>query len=486
MNRKEWRGKALSRLAWNADIDADTLLEMNDRLNDALKKVAGDCPQAVVPDVESVLLLADKTGTALERTASATTDKWVLTLGPTATGGAIVVNGTWDGRFHIEVTDPTGGLHRRQCREFWKETVIGGDGVERYYVSLDRPWRNTTDTEMVFRLHQPEFFFRDDVMEVLDGAIWGETRTRLVELPEDFMRHYQEQDFRGNANSRPQYLVRGRHFQMESPVTKIKVVQSGEQNPWVGPYPIGTWRFAYTYVWGRKDDEYLAPGGSFDPLWESAPSPLSDALTISNGAAGRAELSGIPNIDFMQDFDPSAGLRKGRTGWRKRIYVWTDAVDIAGAFVDEVEALSVGLFLAEVEGNVATYSWDGSVIPDYKRRLPESQGYYAHKMVPHQDAIYEIDFRVRRRPGKLATEYDAPPLHPDSEEALVVLAASMLSEMDKQFEKAAYYRGLYENTELPKLQRRWGSSAKMILAAPWLPGAQRARVDVPRGTFKMS
>jgi len=480
VNRKLLRTKVGRRLSWRADIDADSIAAFNEAINDAQKKLAGDCPSAFMPDEESIVLYPDYTNGTMGRTLAATTDPYVLTFGasPGAAGTSEpVVDGTWDGIYHLEITDPTGQAHRRQTREFWKATVAGGPAGDQIFVSLDRPWRNSTDSGMAFRLHQPEFFFRDDVMEVLDGGIWDQTGAHLVALPEHFMRFYNDQDYRGNRTARPEYLVRGRHFQLDAPLTPPLAVRAEQLGPWVGREPIGRFRFMYTYASGKKDAERQSPVGGYDPMWESSPSPASEAITLTD-ASQLIQIKGLPNIDYMQDFDPIAGgtLRAGRSGVYKRLYVIRETTDTTGAFVDEVEPLGVPMFLGNVEGNVVQTTWDGSVIPVYTRRLPEVQGYFAHRMVPHQNQRYEVDFRVRRRPRDLGHDGDAPRVHPDAEEALVLLCCYFCAKLDKQYDEADKALEQYTGSpakniegELPKFMRQHGNPVRVIPGGIWTP-----------------
>lgn len=499
MQRGAWRTKLLRARGWVPE-DADTLTTINEELNEAQKELHGDCPDAFLPDEEKVILLPDITQATSARTCSATTDYYVLSLGFVAAATALetpVVNGTLDGVMHIEVQDPTGVWHRRQCRQFFQAADI--DSVlDKSLISIDKPWRNLTDSAMNFRIYQPEVYMRDDVTRVLSGKFWtddlGGTGTggrRTVEhLPESFMDYYGQEDFRGGTNGQPAYLVRGRHFQLDAPITPPLISYDGDQgvNPWLGLYPIGTYSFYFTYAWGKKGAELLAPGGSNDPLWESAPSPVSNTIVMT--ATDRRLLIGnLPNIDFMLNFDPASGLRKGHSGVYKRLYVVTSLVNTAGAFIDNTEALLVPMFLKEVSGSATSTFWDGSIIPDYFRRLPEVQGYFAHKVLPHQVERMELDFKVYRRPRNLGNDVDAPRIQPSAQEALDLLALARLAELDKQPEDADRYREKYRPSNgtrgaLGRLLAQDANPATVIPAAPWQGVAQGATGQYASARFR--
>ena len=216
MVRKDWRKKVLARRAWRADVDATALDEINGALNDAVRKLAGDCPAAFVPDEEHVVVLADQTQVTMGRGISATTDPYVMTWWSAVAGGVNPdVTGAWDGILHIEIQTPDAVWHRRQCREFW--TTVSGGITTIYNVSLDRPWPTSGSTNLPFRLHQPEFFFTDDVTEVLDGKVWDASQDRFMEVSAKAVSDWNENDFQGRVKGRPEKMTKGRHFQLQGP-----------------------------------------------------------------------------------------------------------------------------------------------------------------------------------------------------------------------------------------------------------------------------
>lgn len=479
MNRGDLRNIAAQRISYRSDIDDDMIEDLNKRINEAQKILVSDVPGALLPDTENVVLLKDYTNVTMNRTLDATSDLWVLAMGvadPTSTTyPQPVTDGTWDWLYHLEITDSDGVLHRRVVREIWEGEPGGHDAYGMLYLSLDRPWRNTTDTAMTFRLHVPEFFCKDDVMSVLSGGVWDRSHTKLHVLPASFLDfYYGDEDVQGRSKGPPVYLRRGRHVQVEAP-TKAPVAVLQDQQTWEGPHPWVTCRFAYTYVKGKRDAEYLSPGGSYDPMQESSPSPISNSVTLDTNVA-KIRLTGLPNIDFMQNFGIMGTLRKGHSGIRKRIYVYIDAINEGAGFgTDSIEAQGVPVYLGEVDGETTTFSWDGSVIPEYDRRMPESHGYFAHSMSPHQDQRYEVDFRVRRRPRDLLTDNDTTRLLPSAEEALIKLVMAAFQEMLGKPAEAAALRDEYIKIEVPKVQAGIGNPEHVIPGAIWGEPSQRTR-----------
>jgi len=452
------RSRLLEFRSW--DSSGETFNKrVRESLNMALDRMAGDVPEALVPSEEHVSLLIDVVGSSTDVTttttarlsaadthfslsASVSSDTLVLEFTDSA-GDAFpasplwtpTIDGTWDGIMHLEIKDPDGKWHRRQSREWWREAGEGGTpSFYRYFVSIDRPWKNVTDTLMDFRIHQPEFFVRDDIMRMLEPArIWDETRQQMWAIDTGGAYRQDMIDFRGEVKGRPFRMWRGRHFQLPPPrlapqfinQRSVKTAKSSTTG-WVGPVQEGAFRFCYTYVWGRRGQEWqVAPGGVQDPVWESAPSPISDTYYHKDNKEQSIQIQAA-NIDAMTNFDVENTARETRSGLRIRFYVARDGVrkNGVGAY-NNVETAGIFYLLAEVDPatliETASYTWDGSAIPDYYRPLKHSTGYYAYKVYPHQDAAYELDMRVLRLPRKFSDDQDTAPIQRDAVPALIEL-----------------------------------------------------------------
>lgn len=475
------RERLLNFRAW--DSSGTTLNNrIREAINTALDRLAGDVPEALIPDEEHIVLLPDVRGsdaTVLAR-LRATSDNVVLeftTAADAVLGASPVwaptVDGTWDGILHLEIQDPAGVWHRHQSREWW---TTGGGGSTTYYVSLDRRWRNATDTLMDFRIHQPEFFFTDDVMEVCEpGRVWDGSRQQVWAIDTAGASRQDMVDFQGNSKGRPYRFWRGRHFQMPTPRHE-PLAEVEAKTAWAGPEQIGKFRFCYTIVWGRKDPEWqYSPGGTQDPQWESAPSPVSTQIEVVSMQSGRTTTKSVgagsivlraENIDFMTDFDIAGATRESRSGYRIRFYIARDSFVLgepAPAAADNVvEASGIFYLLTEIDPATstptATYTWNGAKIPDLMRPLKHSTGYYAYKCYPHQDTRYEIDFRVLRLPRKFIDDEDTAPIQRDAVPALIELSlyyTCLLDGVDQQGAQAHLdrfqalarrYRARYANT----------------------------------------
>lgn len=496
----ELRERALDFRA--TDSPGDSFNErITQAFNLALDRLAGDVPEALVPDEEHVVLFPDVVGSdaSVDARIIVTTDFRVMQF-VTPTGGALstwfpTIDGTWESTMHIEFTDPEGQKHRRQSLEWWK---VGS----AYYVSIDRPWPDGLDPtdRMDFRIYMKEFFFAEDVMEVLEPArIWDETRQQVWAIDTGGAYRQDMIDWAGEVKGRPFRMWRNRHFQIPAPrrkpeITMVEPENIGSGGPaWAGPERQGKFRICYTYVKGFKDEEWQdSPTDIRDPEFESAPSPVSDPIDMAllkSPTPGALRMVAT-NIDAMTGFDVSGGtiLRQGHSGYRIRFYVARDSVFASGPGLpefDKVESAGVFYLLAEVEPSslnpdgAATFIWDGSVTPEYFRPLKHSTGYYAYQVYPMQDARYELDFRVLRLPRKFKSDTDTAPIQRDAIPALVELALYYIALNDGADQQGAQLHLDRFQDLAQRFRARYASPGRVVEPVPLTGYTLRRRY----GTF---
>lgn len=468
MNRGEHASAAMDLESWHADVDDDFLAKLHRGIDRSYRRVAGDVPEALIPDMEHIQVFQDETQTTLGRTLANTDDEYVLSFGAASLSGAqpIVIDGTWDGVMHLEITYGTETI-RRRCREFW-EHKVAGPYLDHYLVSLDRPINFSGQTGLSFRLFQPSFYLKSDVTKVLDGRLFNSNRAMVQPLPAGFIRESQFEDFKGESTGTPQAMARGAREQLPAPAKAPTATNASVTNWSDGQEAPGTFKYRYTYVWGRRSTERQSPRGTYDPMWESAPSPESNAYTVSAVGADAVLVTTV-NIAWQLDFDPNpTATRSGRSGLRKRIYRARTATTASGTTESNVEAPGVYFFLAEIADDAATYTDDGTAIPEYDRRLPESAGYWAWAFAPHQDQTYEMDLRVLRRPALLQVDTDTPSIDPQYEHLLTTLIRKELATISGDHPHAqaleADYLGFVSTYRMQA-----ANSSAYIPPKPWLP-----------------
>ena len=539
-------------------------------LNVALDRMANDVPQAIVPDEEHVVLLPDvksNDAAVAAKVGTYRSDKRLLYFVDATTGEGIAggtstttwrpsVTGEWDGLMHIEVTDSAGQIHRRQCLEWFTHSStdpVSGNTVSQYAVTIDRPFNAleaiaSAGDGLEFRIHQPEFFVTDDVTEVFEPArIFDGTRQQVWKIDTAGAYRQDMLEFQGDSAGRPYRCWRGRHFQLPAPTEAPQVVTASDQTlatqfEWKEENGLrrGKWAICYTYVWGRKDEEWqksplVTPGGDVaqnstygltwaynsasvpaevnkysgisDPQFESAPSPITTIQQKAPSAGDGALVISATNIDAMLGFADSSYARYGRTGMRIRYYVaHLDANEKDKGAFNATETSNRFYMLCEVEptfdlvgtlhedgvttpGTIKKLGsksitggrivWTGSELYDYQRPLKHSTGYFAWKVYPHQDSRYELDFRVARLPKKFITDQDTAPIHPEAVPTLIELALYYVSLTDGNDQTSAQaHLSRYQNL-VRVFRDRYANTGRIVEPVPILGYPFRHRY----GTF---
>ena len=453
----------------------------------ACQRLAADCGSAFVPtQIHDALWQDQKSGDSTNggntdgRYAVQTADSFVLEFLPDTyipyvnppPAGSWIPNtdGAWDWRMHIEFQDFSGNWHRRQCLEFW--TVVGGGPTLRLYVSLDRPFSDAdhTDFLMPFRIHQPYFALNSETRKMKSVTLWTESKEHLLTFANQSANQRGMWDFRGDTTGRPRVFTEGPHLQIPSP-NYLPTASVNAQDPWIGPENAGQFEFRYTYIAGKRYAEWQESWrADRDPLYESYFSEAATATQteLEGGGFGTITIQ-LPEIDWMRNFNVAGTLRATHSGLRKRIYVCrkTVLVGAPGAHDNVESGGDVYYLLAEVDGDVTSYTWDGSTTPDHSRKLPLSSGYYLYKVWPHNDQYYELDIMVERDLVPLVYDNDVLPVRQDAFPALFEIAlyyASLLDGIDEA--TAAVHLSNYM-TFVGRINADHGNRAPVILRNSW-------------------
>jgi hypothetical protein len=458
MSLVEIRARALEQVDWAPTQSAEFLALFDRMINRAYNALFTDAPFLLERDVR-IVTQPDARPVTTEATdvmAVNTTDRRVLerartTTFPTYTGTQWATNKTWDGRW-VEVTDPNGQVHRRRTREWWTDVVAGQGGGLVYYdrVSLEEPWPNNTDTNMLYRVYTPEYALPSEVGEIKSARFYGDSNHRLEVANQYDMERYQLADFQGRIIGMPELVYRGQPFQLMAP-TRAPDVVLPDLPAWAGPENPGSFDFLFTYVWGNKDPDLITPLGLDEPRWESAPSPVS--ARIATGGATAINIY-TPNVDFELGFRTGL-VSENRSGMRKRIYVRRYTSITNGTYTSRIESPEVFMLLAELPGNTETLTWTGSIQPDYLRRFRRIGSQQSIIFYPMPDARYEIDLRVQYRPDALINGQDAARLNDDATDALVQKVLAFFYTYDGKPELGQMAEASYQD-RLRTLTKRYG------------------------------
>ena len=464
MNRKDLRDAAgFERAMIINPNDSVKIARLNTLLDLAVRRVAGDYPETFIPDKEYIVLLPDMTDKTEKVTIATTADPYVLQFSGIFGTAVFPTDGSWDGLYHIEVSDSNGTtIHRYQSREFWKAANPLAPSGYDYYVSLTRPV-SFAESGLAWRLHMPTFWLSSDVARINEGTIYLDGQNMAVPLPQAYFISNRRLDYRGGQNSQPNSFYRDQHFQIDAPSRVPAVTAAGGLVAVWGPEPIGTFEYCYTYCWGHRDVERLAPGGYAEPVWESAPSPVTDVVTIPDTTY--TALLTLPDIAWMTNFNVAGTLRQSHSGLYKRLYrrrLTTGTTPAHGS----IEAPGAFQHLAFVDDATTTFVDDGTLIPDYYRRVPESQGYYAWTPWPHQDKRYELDLYVQRTPRALANDSDAPRIHSAHLPMLVQAIAARFAAEDNDAAGVARHEAEYARLAR-EYSKQQGNPSRYTPPQPW-------------------
>lgn len=407
---------------------------------------------------------------------------------------------SWDGR-SIILYSPGEIPHKNQLRSIWIEEVSGTD---YYHVSLVKPWPASRYGAVAesWRIFTDTYWLPDDVVEVKSMRIVGvayPTPLQFIGQSEAEERGFIDDD--GNTEGGvPQFVYRHGHYQLPGPNVAPTVTAGTLNNPdeqWLGPEPFGEFEYCVTYTWGKRDldyqnegihhwdsastgDDYEESSGevstliaeprawgqnrSREPLFESAPSPISTAITVASEDGdpldfAKAPILTLPNIEYQLGMmlsgltDSSDAFRRRSTshsGIHVRVYrrrlsedytdydsLGTAAAGDLGTHIPSLRKLDIhdGFYLlAEVriedwvDGNLTGNHFvdRGNMIPDQRRPLRDTHGYQGIRFYPMPDDRYEVEVRCMRRPPKLVSDTDVPRIHAEACEALLMYASSLV------------------------------------------------------------
>lgn len=414
---------------------------------------------------------------------------------------------SWDGRF-LEIEDSGGVKRRVRIRSIFSRTVTKGTPITQYTIALWQPWNPDWGKGPFakWRIFTPSYSLPDDIVEVKSLRVVDEK----APYPIEYVLHPEAEELglaehaSTQAGGRPLVAYRSGFFRMQGPKVAPGVETYGEE-AWKGPEPMGKFQYVLTYCWGKRDPGTANPGVAYwaddemiwedtanmgtslvtparnrvvEPMWESAPSPISAEITVSYDEFAPAVRLTIPNIEYALGFllDASGGsgtdrrISTAHSGWFVRIYrrrvtedfnSYTSLSTQGGVYVQPLKKMDFDsnfYLLAEFkidDDNSGWYIDNGSALPDIHRPLREINGYEQVRFHPQPDAGYLVEGRAIRRPAKLVSEYDAPNIHGVASDVVVEKALSYMYERLGDQGRAAEAARRYEMA-LAQFKRRFG------------------------------
>jgi hypothetical protein len=568
MNLKDIRTALFSQTDWAPTQSEEAVKRVNEFINRAYNDVCLEAPFMffesqvrfatqvdAVPTLENdtISVIVQDLTDPMEPNAA---NPWVFTQDVAiGTPGALVwqIDRSWDGRtLEIDVPDPDTGKivsYRNKIRAVWKKQIF--DTTEFYQLSVVTPWpyQKMGSGPFKYRIYSDKYYLPDDVVQVKSMRLWHENRNWPLDVVgQEEAEEYSFADSpRVVSHGLPRTIFRREHFQLPGPSVKPEAELSDNTQffRWIGPEPAGTFEYVITYCWGKRDMQFRNPTmgyhlgyadswendqgpfeGTLDdlgrpvkssqnrfrePLWESAPSPVSDQVIVppmpDEAVPAPAVKITLPNIEYMQGFlttglqsyDSGAGpvlenffrANQRESGWHVRIYRRRIAADFTtynlltnlgptavgrtdgGATITGLQKLDLPtafFLLAEYridDINEGVFFDNGRIIPDYHRRLRDTHGYQAIKMYPYPDQRYEVDVRCVRRPPALIDDQDAPLVHAEAVDLIIHRALMFLYENMGNPQMAQLAKARYDENLLT-LSKRYGD-----LRPPQVPVLRR-------------
>ncbi len=535
----------------------------NSFINQAIQRLALDAPYAFHEDIVRFSTDYEYESDSDEDTVEYVTaadgdnsviDEWTLkrSLGSDVAPNPWPVDRSLDGAF-IELTDSRGVVHTNQIRSVWIQTSDATNLPDRQLLTLVRPFISRQDRTTLnlvadtgpfrFRIFHPYVWLPDDLIQIKSMRVMGRGEGRLKVLDQDDVERMALDDYGYTQESGPPRCVYRRgNFQLPTPSTACTIstaTEAGLTRKWQGPLPYGSFKFYWTLTWGKRDYDHSAQGrGTIDqtglaqsfveydnennyeasadianrvwadnrlrePLFESAPSPVSALATVADPGANNqvdAIVLTFPNVAFQQGFlftgENSSGafsrIADAHSGWHIRIYAQRVSTEIGAGYatldtetssqnIPTLHALEnddAAYLLAEFRPdalNECRFVVDGGILPDRSRRLRDVHGYQAIAFHPVPDDRYEIEARVVRRPPLLVNDTDVPRLDPACNEAIVLYAASLNYERMKDPAASDRMLRLYKDA-LGVIGRRYADLRPPAQPDRMMPADPRGRL----------
>lgn len=499
------------RLGYALD-SADTLERFNDEINLAIGALQDDAPEAFdhseeEVDVLAMFSMADK-GVGIKLIPYLSPPDLlnrrvfeIVTADDDTLAGNVdwrpQTDGTWDGRYWLRVRTDSGRSYDVQTREWWSITTAGIPPVTRYYVSIVDPSpfsAASVVTNVV--VYQKHIWFPGDTREVkaypYDTQEGREMPIETISAATAAQTLTDRNDV-ASAPGEINVIWRDRKFSMPDPI-RTPLLHEGEHGQWDTQFPSVQIDACYTIRWGRRTllVEGERPRGIYEPLWESAPSPVAAINPTENLSGWPSIIFESYNIDALLGFDDNTTLSSyteiiGRTGLRIAWWIRIRALNQTGGVYTNIPLNDRFYLLTEVQptdtvtvGGVArygAYEWDGTAVPDFEVPLVPSVGYYGYGYHGRPDTLTSLRARVRRIPPELTHDYHTVKLKRTGLDALINKVMAEIQRTDGD-EAAAVRSEERYNQAAAKVAATEGTDAGTILpgtigrGTPYYPRAK--------------
>jgi hypothetical protein len=448
------RGELISALRLKTgypERGANGTARLVDALKYALNEMWGDMPEGLLqeewrfryePVYSSGTLTIDPSDTLAFQIVGSTT--------------APSLDGTLRGRW-IEVLRD-GKYHYRRVRDVWF------DGQTTYYVIIDKPWDNASDSGLTFTIFTYEYPYPGDVQLIRAVIKDPENQAERILYTVGPNTGDEIRLRRGWRNSGdPTACQRGDFYQEPpphyTPLATVLTPQVANQTAWghnaLGAQQVsygaaGTFSYLVCHVWGRRVQPGVTQESLLEPWYISAPSPVSAQVTTtwSQGAINLA----TPDVHYLYGYGPDTTLPSyNRHGTEKWIFRARHATEDENAGTNNAthkrnEDDEIYYLWRVVEASVENIIDRGDDDPVDKRiQVYSNNGHFHLRFDSRATDDTDVLLRVVRRPPNLEHDADTPRIPPEATDALIFLASSYLvGERDGNPSRTAFYRMMYD------------------------------------------
>jgi len=342
-----------------------------------------------------------------------------------------------------------------------------GDSVATWYIVMDKPWENTTDTELTYRIFTKEYPYPSDVQKIRKIIYDPEVSSHKVTYSLLADELYEWRLGHGYRDSGvPQRAARGDFYTLPSPHYKPAVstlsndglkwgYDGSDEDPDYGP--AGTFSYKVMHVWGRRpllDPSHKRPSSSTSstlaPFYVSSPSEASDQVTTTWGA-GVIQVD-TPDIDYMSGYghDTSAStLSYHHNGVEKWIFRARHATTTGSTNHPDVESDGIYYLWKIVKGyeatsNSPTYDLGQEDPVDKTVPLKDVHGHFHIRFDSYPESSVDMLMSIIRRPDTLKYDTDVSRVPPECYGALIDLTCSYLvGRRDGEPKRESYYFSRY-------------------------------------------
>ena len=448
---------------------------LNSAINYSLRQVWREMPEALMKE-EFRFRLEPPVSTNTISVVAADPLTMVVVATPTdLTATSFATDGTLVARW-LEVKTGSRYVYRR-VEDVYVVLSGPGDSIATWYIVMDKPWENTTDTELTYRIFTKEYPYPSDVQKIRKIMYDPENSSHKITYSLFADELYDRRLAHGFRNSGvPSRAARGDFFTLPSPHYKPAVsvleIETGAKDPWTymwghdedSPYaadtdygPAGTFSYKVMHVWGRRpllDPAHKRPSesgsGTLMPFYVSSPSEASDKVTTTWGA-GKIQIV-TPDIDYVNGYghDTESAVKSyHKYGVEKWIFRARHEATTAGTVHKDVESDGVYYLWKIVEGYEATTVtpiYDAGQHDPVDKTIPlkDVHGHFHVRFDSYPDSAVDVLLSIIRRPDTLKYDTDVSRVPPECYGALIDLTCSYLvGRRDGEPKRESYYYARY-------------------------------------------